>query len=122
MLILSCGILGATVLLGLMLVGLHATGRARAALRLVGPLHGTLGATGLAVLIVALRGPPRGVSIGAGSFGMMAAVLLGLALLAGLLVLARRIRRRDPMLAIGLHAMLAIFGVVLLAAYASAPM
>ena len=120
MLIDSCGILGVTMVLGLVLVGLHAMRRG-AALRLIGPLHGMLGALGLSLLLVALRGPARGVATGVGSFGVISAVLLGLALAAGLLVLATSRRRRDPMLAIGLHATLAIFGIVLLAAYATAP-
>ena len=51
----------------------------------------------------------------------MAAALLGLAVATGLVVLTVRRRRGDPMLAIGLHATLAIFGLVLLTAYASIP-
>ncbi|MGH7212326.1 MAG: hypothetical protein ACREF1_12805, partial [Acetobacteraceae bacterium] len=84
-------------------------------------LHGSLGACGLVLLLVALRGPARGVAYGAGGFGTMAAVLLGCAILAGLIVLRVRLRSRDPMMAIGLHATLAIFGLALLAAYAAMP-
>jgi len=113
-------VISATAALGLALALLHGLRRTRG-LRLAGPLHGLLGASGLALLLAALRGPARGVAYGASGFGTMAAVLLVCALLAGLLVLRARMRARDPMLAIGLHATLAIFGLVLLAAYASMP-
>ena len=83
-----------------------------------GVLHGCLGAGGLAALLMALRGPPRGVAMGFGSFGAIAAVLLGVALLAGLIMLAIRARARQvPGLIIGIHATIAIGGIVILAAY-----
>lgn len=107
-------------MLGLALALPHGLRRTRL-LRLTGPLHGILGASGLVLLLVALRGPTRGVAYGAGGFGTMAAILLGCAILAGLLVLRARLRTRGPMMAIGIHATLAIFGLVLLAAYASMP-
>lgn len=99
---------------------LHGLRRPRL-LRFAGPLHGSLGFCGLVLLLVALRGPARGVAYGAGGFGTMAAILLGCAILAGLLVARVRVRNRDPMMAIGLHATLAIFGLILLAAYATMP-
>ncbi|HEY5299522.1 MAG TPA: hypothetical protein VIJ55_02495 [Acetobacteraceae bacterium] len=113
-------VISATAALGLVLVLLHGLRRPRL-LRFAGPLHGGLGFCGLVLLLVALRGPARGVAYGAGGFGTMAAVLLGCAILAGLLVLRMRLRSRDPMMAIGLHATLAIFGLILLAAYATMP-
>jgi hypothetical protein len=119
-LFLSFYVLAGAATLGTVLVVLHGM-RRTAILRFAGPLHGLIGATGLGLLLVALRGPPRGVTYGVSGFGTMAAVLLSLGVLAGLGVLARRLRRRDPMLAIGVHATLAIFGFVLLAAYASVP-
>ncbi len=73
------------------------------------------------LLLAALGGPARGVAYGVGGFGTVAAVLLGLTLASGLAVMSLRRRRHDPMLAIGVHATLAIFGFVLLAAYASVP-
>ncbi|MEO9190029.1 MAG: hypothetical protein ABI224_08500 [Acetobacteraceae bacterium] len=113
-------VISATAVLGLALALLHGLRRTRLP-RLAGPLHGILGACGLVLLLIALRGPARGVAYGAGGFGTMAAILLGCAILAGLLVLRARLRTRDPMVAIGIHATLAIFGLVLLAAYASVP-
>ena len=84
-----------------------------------GVLHGLLGFTGFVALLVALAGPPRGEAVGVGGFGSAAAVLLVLALLAGLaIVVARLRRRRVPGLLIGIHATIAVSGVVILAAYA----
>jgi hypothetical protein len=79
-----------------------------------------MGAAGLALLPLALRGLPRGVLAGASSFGVQGAVLLGAALLAGvaIVVLARR-RSRATSGAIVVHALLAITGYVMLIAYAS---
>ena len=84
-----------------------------------GVLHGTLGIIGLVMLLLALRGPPRGEAMGVGTFGRIAAVLLTMAALAGLrpCSVAFRRRRRIPGLAIGIHAMIAVSGVVVLAAY-----
>ncbi len=83
-----------------------------------GVLHGATGCNGFVALLVALAGPPRGEAMGVGGFGRVAAVLLALALLAGLgIVLARLRRRRVPGLLIGIHAMVAVSGVVILAAY-----
>ena len=84
----------------------------------VGALHGLIGIGGLALLALALRGPPRGVGQGVGSFGLIAAILLVLAALAGLLQFVLRLRgRRLPSPLIGLHAMLAIGGFVVLLVY-----
>lgn len=83
-----------------------------------GMLHAVLGAAGLAVLLLALRGPPRGEAMGVGSFGSIAAWLLAVALLMGLVLLSTRLRhRRLTSGPVGIHAMLAISGVVILAAY-----
>ena len=110
----------ATAALGVALVVLYGL-RRFALIRWVGPAHGLAGVSGLVLLLLALRGPARGAAYGAAGFGVMAAALLGVAILIGLVVLAVRRRRGDPMLAIGLHATLAVFGLVLLAAYASIP-
>lgn len=84
--------------------------------------HGLLGAAGFAVLLLGLRGPPRGVAEGAGSFGVIAAVMLGLALLAALGIIAAQFRRRAPgVLVVAVHATFAIAGFVVLAAYVSMP-
>jgi hypothetical protein len=114
----SAGAILATVLLGLVLIALYARAQGRA-IRLVGPLHGICGATALALLILALRGPLPGAGLGISGFAPTAAVLLGLAILAGLWVRSIGLRGRDPTLAIGIHATLAVFGAVLIAACAS---
>ncbi|MDR3528934.1 MAG: hypothetical protein P4L90_00040 [Rhodopila sp.] len=80
-----------------------------------GIVHGIIGGAGLAVLLVALRGPARGVEAGAGSFGTISAVLFASALLIGLVVLA--LRRNTVVMAI--HAGIAIFGYALLLAWSS---
>ena len=86
--------------------------------RTIGVVHGILGAVGLAALLLALRGPARGVALGVGSFGRIAAGLLVVALVAGLVILGMRWRdRRLPGAVIGVHATIAISGIVILAAY-----
>jgi hypothetical protein len=119
MLLLSFSLLLIGTLLGVALAVLHL--RSEDATRpgwLFGALHGILGVIGLATLLLSLSGPPRGEAMGVGAFGRIAAVLLTLAALAGLaMVIASRRRRRIPGLAIGIHAMIAISGVVVLAAY-----
>jgi hypothetical protein len=84
----------------------------------VGALHGLIGIGSLVVLALALRGPPRGVDQGVGAFGLIAAALLALAALAGLVQFVLRLReRRLPSPLVGLHAMLAIGGFVVLLVY-----
>jgi len=110
----------ATAALGVALVVLYGV-RRFALIRWIGPLHGLAGLSGFVLLLLALRGPARGAAYGAAGLRVMAAALLGVAILIGPVVLAVRRRRGDPMLAIGLHATLAVFGLVLLAAYATIP-
>jgi hypothetical protein len=114
----SAGVVLATVLLGLVLVALYARSHGRL-IRLVGPVHGIFGVAALLLLILALRGPLPGAQTGVSGFGPAAAVFLAFAVLAGLWVRSVGIRKLDPMLPIGIHATLAIFGAVLLAACAS---
>ncbi len=81
-------------------------------------LHGLIGLAGLGCLVLALRGPPRGLDHGTASFGTIAATLLALAALAGLgILLMHRGRKRRAGSLIGVHATLAISGFVVLAAY-----
>jgi hypothetical protein len=81
--------------------------------------HAALAAGGYALLLVALAGPQRGAASGAASFGAIAAVLLGLTVLAGLALLRqRRTRGRLSGGLISVHAMLAVTGFVILAVYA----
>jgi hypothetical protein len=85
---------------------------------LLGALHGLIGLGGLAILLLALRGPARGVEQGAGAFGMIAAALLALAAMAGLTIFLRlRLQRRNAGTLIGVHATLAVAGLCLLLAY-----
>ena len=119
MLDLSLWLLAAAALAGLVLIGLMqwrpSGGGWRAALA-----HGALGAAGFVVLLLGMGGPSRGAAMGAQNFGAIAAGLVGFALALGLLILAARSRRRAPgPLLLGLHATLAVAGVVMLAAYLS---
>jgi hypothetical protein len=83
----------------------------------VGALHGGIGALGVVALLLALRGPPRGVAAGVGSFGVTAAVLFVAAVLTGLAILVRR--RRLPVVTMAIHGGIAITGYVLLLAWNS---
>ena len=88
-----------------------------------GLAHGATGAVGLALLLLGLRGPAHGVHQGATSFGPLSALLITCTLLLGAApVLARLRKRRLPVLALGLHATLAVMGITLLAAYLSMPL
>lgn len=86
----------------------------------VAMLHGLLGIAGLTLMLLA-PAASHAVQAGAGGFRAIAAVLLGLALLAGGLILRARIARRPLSFGlVGVHALLAISGVVLLGAYLAA--
>ena len=67
-------------------------------------------------MLLALRGPPRGEAMGVGDFGRVAAALLAALILASIIFVRLR-HRRIPGLVIGAHAMIAVSGVVILAAY-----
>jgi hypothetical protein len=117
-------VLGLAVLLGSTLAVLHLRMPTDAAASWpalpwpVAAVHGLLGIGGLAGLLVALRGPPRGIAQGTASFGAIAAALFALAALAGGGILATHLRRkRRAGTLIGVHAALAISGFVIRAAY-----
>jgi hypothetical protein len=119
MLPLSLSLLLIATLLGIALAALHLRreGRTRPGWQF-GALHGSVGVVGLLTLLLALRGPPRGEAMGIEAFGRIAAVLLALAALAGLaMAVGFRRPRRVPGLVIGIHATIAVAGVVVLAAY-----
>ena len=101
---------------GAALAALHLRSAARPPRAAFGALHGLMGSAGLLGLVIALRGPPRGVAMGVGAFGMIAAVLFSVALVVGLALLV--LRRRLSGAIIALHASIAIAGIVILAAYA----
>jgi len=48
--------------------------------------HGSLGVAGFGLLLIALQGPVRGLRTGTASFGIVAAVLFGIAILLGLVI------------------------------------
>ena len=118
MLFLSFVLLLIAALFGRVLGALHLQTERKPPARTLGALHGLLGIVGFVVLLSALNGPPRGEALGVGSFGRIAAVLLATAVIAGLaILLARRRYPRLPAFVIGIHATLAVSGVVVLAAY-----
>jgi hypothetical protein len=80
-----------------------------------GIAHGVIGTIGLCVLLLALRGPARGVTTGVASFGSMSAVLFAGAAITGIALLL--LRRKPVVMAI--HAGIAITGYVLLVAWNS---
>jgi hypothetical protein len=122
MLSLSCWLVSAAALAGVVvaLLDLRATSPAQRPPRAACVAHGLVGTAGLALLLLALRGRPRGALAGASSFGLQAAVLLSAALLAGIAIaILGRLRSRTARNAIFVHALLAITGYVMLIAYAS---
>lgn len=81
-------------------------------------LHAAMALGGFGLLLLALQGPPRGAGEGTSAFGSIAATLFVVAALFGGGLLAGRLRRRPPgTTLIGLHAMIAITGFVILMAY-----
>ena len=120
--IVAAWVLTVTALLGVAVLLLPLYRPALASSWLPGAVHGVCGVSGVLLLALSLGGPRRGVSMGAGSFGVVAAWLFGAALALAALMAAARLRRRPPSaLAIGLHATLAVGGLTLLAAYLSFP-
>ncbi|HET6182102.1 MAG TPA: hypothetical protein VFA03_00740 [Acetobacteraceae bacterium] len=118
----SLALVAAAGLLGLVLILLHGLRKWTTAARL-GLFHAVLGAGGTALLIAALAASPaRGAAAGAGGFGRAASWFLLFAFLAGLSIWrARRRGRAETLLLIGIHATLAVFGIVFLATYVAAP-
>ncbi|HTV44371.1 MAG TPA: hypothetical protein VMF05_03560 [Stellaceae bacterium] len=115
---LSFAILCVAGLCGMALAVVHLrAARPASAQSALAVLHGVIGAAGLAILLVDLDHMPRQHAMGTTGFGRTSAVLLALALLLGLTIAAVRWRRRRPNGAlIGVHAGLAIAGLVVLSA------
>ncbi len=117
MLLLAFALLLIAALGGSVLMGLHLRAERPPGASL-GALHGLAGIAGFIVLLLALRGPPRGQAMGVGEFGRVAAALLTMALAVAIpIVLVRLRHRRIPGLIVGAHATIAVSGVVILAAY-----
>jgi hypothetical protein len=116
----SLALLGLAALIGaaLALVGAKAVGKPPSAW--LASLHGVLAVSGFAILLAALiEGPVRGSATGTQSFGTIAAVLLLLAACLGIASLVLHIkRRRLPGFWASAHAVIAVSGFVILAAYA----
>jgi hypothetical protein len=114
-------ILGIAVLLGSVLAVMYMPEGAAAPSWRLAALHGLMAIGGLGCLGLALRGPPRGLDQWAGSFGMIAAVLIALAAVVGFALFSARLRkRRLSGTLIGIHATLAISGFVVLIVYVTA--
>jgi len=106
------------VLAGSVLAALHLIPERPVVPAWLSGLHGLLATGGLVVLVLALRGPPRGTASGAGSFGLIAAMLAALAAIAGAATLAARVRKKPSTgVLVGVHATLAVSAFVILAAY-----
>lgn len=123
MLLYSLYLIGAAVTLGLGLAVwyLQSEGR-RIPHWTLAALHAAVAVAGFVLLLIVLAGPlpPKSEMYGAAMMGRIAAGFLVLALLTGLLPLNARLRRRPlplPSLVIGMHATMAISGVVILAAF-----
>ncbi len=120
MLRLSLILLGIAMLFGFWLATLHLREGDKAPPLAVRAAHGVLGAAGLAALLLTMGQPARGVNAGVGTFRLDAAVLLGAALALGLGILAMfRVAPKSAGAVIALHATIAMFGIAILAAYAS---
>ncbi len=112
-------ILAIALLFGVLLAVLHAR-KAEAPMPPwpLAALHALLALGGFGLLLAALQGPVRGADQGTGSFGTIAAALFVVAALFGSGLLAGRLRRRRPgTTLIGIHAMIAVTGFVILTAY-----
>ena len=106
-----------TAVLGTLLAAVRLHGPTRPPIPFVGLLHGALGATGLILVLVA---PSRAsaAQAGVGQFRQIAAVALVLAFLFGLWIFRARVARRTLSFGVvGVHALLAVTGVVVLGAY-----
>jgi hypothetical protein len=111
-------IIGIAVLAGATLAILYLRREAAAPPWWLAATHAVFALAGWGCLLLALRGPPRGVEQGTGSFGMIAAVLIAMAAAVGAAILAARIAGRRPgEILVGAHATLAIGGFVILTVY-----
>jgi hypothetical protein len=120
MLRVSLVLLGITMLFGFVLAAMNLRTSDKAPPLLVRVAHGVFGAAGLAALLLTLGTPMQGANSGAGTFRLDAVVLLSAALLLGLGILVTfRVAPKSAGAVIALHATIAMFGLAILAAYAS---
>ncbi len=119
MLIAAVAVLGVAFALGLWLGSQYLLlERPPGRLTVVGMVHGIVGAAGIAVLLLALEGPARGVKFGAGAFGKISAGLLVAALAGGLTLLTAHLRHRPVSSGlVAIHGMFAILGYTLLCTF-----
>ena len=110
--VLSIAVIAGTVLA---LLHLRATDSASRPPLAAGIAHGVVGAAGMIVLLLAMRGPPRGVEAGAGYFGAVSAWLFAGALATGIGILSIR----QKALLIAIHGSIAVTGYVLLLAWSA---
>jgi hypothetical protein len=120
MLRLSLILLGIAMLFGFVLAAMNLRTSDKAPPLLVRVMHGVLGAAGLVALLLTMGTPPQGANAGVDTFRLDAAVLLGAALLLGLGILVTfRVAPKSAGAVIALHAIVAMFGLAILAAYVS---
>ena len=112
-------ILAGAVLLGTALAVWHLrTETGLAVLWPLAALHGVFGISGFSCLLLALRGPSTALSQRNGSFEALSAILFALAASVGAAILTTHLlKRRRAGTLIAIHAMLAVSGFVVLAAY-----
>lgn len=80
----------------------------------LGLWHAALGIAGLATLLMTLGGPPRGVAMGVGAFGIVSAVIFAAALVLGFAI---PLARRGKAMVIAVHAGTAITGFAIFLAW-----
>jgi hypothetical protein len=111
-------ILGIAVLLGCLLAVLYLRTDGAAGPWPLAVLHGLFAVGGFFCLVLALRGPLRGIEQGTASFGIIAVTLIGSAALIGVgSLVTHLLKRRLPGILVGIHATLAVGGFAILAAY-----
>jgi hypothetical protein len=123
LLALAAIVLTATAIGGLSLFALYDWFKPTGRVWPPGAMHGGLGLVGFAMLLAGLLGGPvRGARMGASQFGAIGAALIGAGLSLGAVAFAARLRGRSPAgVVLGIHASLAVGGLVMLAAYLAAP-
>lgn len=108
------------MLIGFVLAALNLRPAGKTPPRSARVAHGVLGAAGLGALLLTMGQPPQGMREGVDTFRLDAAVLLGAALLLGLGILVTvRAAPKSAGAVMALHVTVAMFGLAILAAYAS---